>query len=178
MQSPGEPGGSEAAHAIDEGRPVKLLAGPTLVITLPSGLTLQMVELGLALVVPLPKLPYPADPVSCIVPSGIVTKGWVWLRVAASQVAEPQGWKVFPPSREMRPPPRLEPRTAPAELVVPERKAVQELPGNSLVMRVGGANVSLALPLSRVVAKTAIAEDHSTTAHRSVTSMCSAAYYD
>ena len=77
MQSPGEPGGSETAHAIDEGKPMKLLAGPTLVITLPSGLTLQMVELGLALVVPLPKLPYPADPVSCIVPSGIVTKGWV-----------------------------------------------------------------------------------------------------
>ena len=58
---------------------------------------------------------------------------------------------------------------------MPERKAVQELPGNSLVTRVGGANVSLASPLSRVVAnssfKSATAGDHSTTAQRSVASM-------
>ena len=95
--------------------------------------------------------------------------------MAASQVAEPQGWKVFPPSRETRPPPRLEPRTAPAGLVVPERKVVQELPGNSLVTKVGGANVSLASPLSRAVAKTATAGDHSATAQRSVTSMTGSA---
>ena len=92
MQSPGEPGGSEpeALQASVFGRPVKLAGGPTLLTMSPAEFARQMVVLALVLVVLLLKEPQPADPVSCMLPSGIVTNGCVpWVPSSTFTIQSP-----------------------------------------------------------------------------------------